>query len=151
LSTLNYYPGIRLQERKKSTKKYQGRDSNLAPPQCGPVHHQHFHYQTGQSSRAVRRLVTTPNVRQVTFTMDFCKRNCRTPQRTFLYKHDYRCTTSIPPPLAHLTMNITQFSDRRIGSGCPQSWPPRSPDLSLPLNFHAWVYIKTWCMNAWWT
>jgi hypothetical protein len=34
------------------------------------------------------------------------------------------------------------YHDRRIGTGGPTEWPPRSPDLN-PLEFHLWGHLKT--------
>jgi hypothetical protein len=35
-----------------------------------------------------------------------------------------------------------QFHERWIGHGGPESWPPRSPDLT-PLGFYLWGHLKT--------
>jgi hypothetical protein len=57
-------------------------------------------------------------------------------------------TTDVLPAwrgIPHFSRHVTeylnqQFPNRWIGRGCPQNWPPRSPDLT-PL-----VTWKTWCI-----
>jgi hypothetical protein len=39
------------------------------------------------------------------------------------------------------------YHDRRIGTGGPTAWPPRSPDLN-PLDFYLWGYLNIFVCTA---
>jgi hypothetical protein len=35
------------------------------------------------------------------------------------------------------------FPNRWLGHGGPVAWPPRSPDLTTPLDYYPWSHMKT--------
>jgi len=37
---------------------------------------------------------------------------------------------------------VVTFPNRWIGRGGPTPWPPRSPDITPPLDFFLWGYVK---------
>ena len=49
----------------------------------------------------------------------------------------------MPPHFSHIGRQYLnhKFSNRWIGRGGAQNWPPRSRDLN-PLDYHVWSYMK---------
>lgn len=59
-------------------------------------------------------------------------------RRRMYFQHD-----GTPPHFSRAVSTYLnqQFPDKWIGRGGPQSWPPRSPDLT-PLDFCVWGWMK---------